>query len=303
MPLMTQESSYTKDDLALVISVFSLMYMLGQFINGYLSDRFSPRLIVGIGLLISVLSNFFLGFTGSMLILTFFMGLNGLGQSSGWSGLLKNMSAWFRHEERGVVMSWWSTCYVIGAFAATLFATYWSTTELFFPELGWKRGFLAPAFLLLIIALVYVLLTRNTPKSAGLPEIVQEDTGSSNASTETNSLDKATAVKMVLRNSAVWITAAMYFLLKMTRYCFLFWLPMYMVEALGYDNGPAGYMSSIYELAGFLGILTAGYLSDKLFNSRRFPVSAVMLYGLAITCLIQPYLATLGPIATGISIG
>ena len=83
----------------------------------------------------------------------------------------------------------------------------------------------------------------------------------------------------------------MYFFLKMTRYAFLWWLPLYMVESAGYAEDEAGYTSVVFELAGFIGIVAAGYVSDKLMNSRRFPVACIMLFGLAVACFVYPSLA------------
>jgi sugar phosphate permease len=90
----------------------------------------------------------------------------------------------------------------------------------------------------------------------------------------------------------------------MTRYSFLFWLPLYMTQHLGYALSDAGYTSSLYELVGFVGAIIAGYASEKLFQSRRFPVGVLMLGGLALASLFQPFLAARGHAynALGISI-
>ena len=61
-----------------------------------------------------------------------------------------------------------------------------------------------------------------------------------------------------------------------------------MTQHLKYSVQDAGYTSSLYELVGFLGAIIAGYASEKLFQSRRFPVGALMLWGLALTALILP---------------
>jgi len=299
MPILTDELGYTKTDFAWVLTGYSLVYMLGQFANGMLSDRFGPRLIVGTGLLIAVLSNVTMGFGSSLLLFTIMMWINGYGQSTGWSGLIKNMATWFKHEERGVIVGWWSTCYVAGGFFATILATYWSTNNTWFAELSWRRGFFMPAILLGIITLVYVIYTRNKPSDAGLNDLEDDDVLEENTSGE---LQKS-ILRTVLSNSAVWATGGMYFFTKMTRYAFLFWLPLYMSEALGYSDSEAGYTSSVFELVGFLGVLIAGYASDKLFQSRRFPVGVIMLLGLAVILLLHPTLSSYGMMFNAISIG
>ena len=178
------EYSLDNSDYAGIIFAYSLVYTIGQFVNGYLSDTFGPRKIVSIGLLLAATVNLFLGMFFSFGILVFLVSLNGYGQSTGWSGLVKNMTPWFRSNERGVVMSWWATCYVIGGFLATVFATYVAFDMEFMAEMGWKRGFIFPSIVLFGIAILYLLFTRNNPKEIGLPVIVEnryEFEGSSKA--------------------------------------------------------------------------------------------------------------------------
>jgi Sugar phosphate permease len=142
MPLMSQEQHYSKTQLANIIFGYSLLYASGQFIFGLMADKFGSRRVVTVGLLTAVLSNFLLGLSTSASMLMVFACLNGAGQSTGWPGLVKNMALWFRHSERGVVMAWWTTNYVVGGFVGTLFATYVVTASWLFPSLGWRRGFL-----------------------------------------------------------------------------------------------------------------------------------------------------------------
>jgi len=297
MPVLSRELHTSKEEFAIVITVYSLMYMIGQFLNGYLSDRHGPRLIVGIGLILSVIANLLMGWMGTVGSFLFLMGLNGLGQSSGWSGLIKNLTPWFKKKERGVVMSFWTTCYVIGGMAATAFATYWLTNQDIWAELTWRRAFLVPSVFLLIISLAYIFLTRNNPADIGLESFEKT------ADTKKGQRKEKEAHLAVIKNSAVWIAAAMYFFVKFTRYAFLFWLPLYLSEALHYSDKQAGYTSIAYEAFGFFGVLAAGFASDYLFKSRRFPISSIMLFGLALVLYLQPHLSPLGIIPTIISIG
>jgi sugar phosphate permease len=202
--------------------------------------------------------------------------VNGLAQSSGWPGLLKIMAAWFSPRERGVVMGWWTTSYVLGSFVATVFAA-WSVSGG-----AWRRGFQLPALLLLAVAAGFVLFTRDRP--AGTPAL-SAHTGSPGALAE---------YRIMIREPVVWATAAAACLVKITRYSFLFWLPLYLTEHLHYRADHAGYLASIYELAGIAGALAGGYASDRLAGSRRYPVISVMMGGLAAACLAQGSLAGLG---------
>ncbi len=295
---METDLGLDNSDYASIIFVYSLIYTIGQFLNGYLSDAFGPRKIVSIGLFLAAIVNFFLGMSFSVGILVFLIALNGYGQSTGWSGLIKNMTPWYRTNERGIVMSWWSTCYVTGGFLATIFATYVAFDMEFMSEFGWKRGFFFPSMVLLTIAFMYLLFTRNNPKSINLPVIIEDkytlgDDGKSN---------NIKLFKILIKNKALWIYSSCYMILKMTRYAFLFWLPIYLEKGLNYDVNDAGYISSVYELIGFFGVILAGYASDKLFNSKRFSTVTIMMIGLALVCLIHPYMVTFGKMGVIISI-
>jgi sugar phosphate permease len=292
------------------IFAYSLMYCIGQFVNGVLSDRFGPRTIVGVGLFLSVITNIFLGFSGTVFVLVLMLcSLNGIGQSTGWSGLVKNMACWFRRKERGVVMAWWGTNYVLGGALATMFATYCIYRMPFFSEYGWRSGFIVPALLLSVIATGYVLFTRNKPSDVGLPDFPEDDDIESDSQSGDSAAGNAvhhtstSIILEILSKPSVWIIALMYFFLKLTRYAFLFWLPIYMAEGLGYSGEEAGYTSSIYELIGFTGALTAGYVSDKIFQSRRFPVGTLFLWGLGVCFFLHPTIASWGHLANAVGIG
>jgi len=303
-----EKIGFDKGYLATIITLYSLFYALGQFSSGVLSDRFGPRRIVGAGLLVSAAANILMGFWANMLIVLMILAcVNGMAQSTGWSGLVKNMANWFRPKERGIVMAWWGTNYVLGGLIATSFTTYCVYDLPFFTELGWQRGFWIPSILLSIVGVSFILITRNKPTEAGIPEIVVEEKISDSARLADSKLsESAKSIKIykeVLANPSVWLIAMMYFFLKLTRYSFLFWLPFYMTEHLGYTGSEAGYTSVVFELVGFMGAIFAGYASDKLFQSRRMPVGAIMLWMLALVFLVHPTLAGWSHFGNAIGIG
>jgi sugar phosphate permease len=66
-------------------------------------------------------------------------------------------------------MAWWGTCYVLGGFLATVFATFAATQMFLMPDLGWRRGFLFPAVILGASAVWFAVAARNSPGEAGVP--------------------------------------------------------------------------------------------------------------------------------------
>src|ERR1043165_2554282 len=114
MPYLHDDFGYTKNDLAIAITGYNLFYMIGQFGNAPVVERFGPRLIVGVGLLVAAFSNFAMGFASSIAAFTVLNVINGYSQATGWPGLVKSMSAWTRLQERGVTMGWWGAEHLVG---------------------------------------------------------------------------------------------------------------------------------------------------------------------------------------------
>ena len=97
MPMVTGEMcdafSWDKSQMGIVFSSLSLMYAVGQFVNGQLADRFGSRLIASLGVLGSVSMNaaiFLLTLCFSpktvnprtiLLLVAFFWGANGFFQA------------------------------------------------------------------------------------------------------------------------------------------------------------------------------------------------------------------------------
>jgi sugar phosphate permease len=297
LPLLNNVSGLRSIDLANIVFGYSLLYAIGQFGCGLLSDRIGAKRVVSAGLFLAAGSNFMMGAHASLIWLLFFACLNGAAQSTGWSGLVKTMAAWFRSENRGIVMAWWTTNYVLGGFLGTAFATWAVVQTWLLPEFGWRRGFLFPALLLLAIAVLFLMGAKDTPDAADLPSGVEHD-GIAISAVRTD----WGGVAALLRKPSLWVVSTSYFFLTLCRYALMFWLPLYMVTRLKYSLQASGYVSSLYELVGILGAVAAGYISDCFSQSRRAPVAVIMLCGFGIILLCEPALSSFGIVGTAIAI-
>lgn len=263
MPFLKTERGYSSQDLAHVLFVFSLVYAVGQFVMGWLVDRLGSRLVVSAGAIVSAASS---AVTGTAMPLTLLQGTNGLAQSAGWPGVLKMSGEWFPQKNRAVIMAWWSTHMVLGGFMGSVLAARAA-------EGHWRRAAWIPAVCLTAIGALFALVSRDRYGRLKVPPTKQDS---------------------VILNPTLVSISVMYFCVKLTRYAFLFWLPLYMTENLRYRPVEAGYASSVFELIGFLGVLLAGYLSERAADGARFPVAGLMMFVLALLCAVYPHLSGLG---------
>jgi OPA family sugar phosphate sensor protein UhpC-like MFS transporter len=257
-----------------------LAYALGQFAWGVFGDRFGSRVVVLIGMCGSILVSTAMGMSSTIVVLGAFFALQGLFQSSGWAPLTKNVSCFFSQRERGTVMGFWFTNYAIGGFIASPFAGHFAQMY------GWRCAFLAPAAALLLIWVLFYLFQRNRPEDVGLPPI-EEYHGEPEAKLESRTASGAKGdsswivVAEVLRTPMVLLLSAVYFLFKPTRYAILAWGPLYLNNRLGTNLLESGALSALFELAGPVSILVGGVISDRVFKSKRMPLSIICMLLLA----------------------
>lgn len=267
----------TKGEMAWIEGANSVAYALGQFLFGSLGDKFGPRKIILIGMLASVTTAIAMGYANSVLAMGVLFGIQGLCQSSGWAPLAKNVSEFFTQRERGTIMGFWCTNYAIGGFIASTLAGVAAQ------KFGWRFAFFVPAGGLLIIWVLFLLFQRNRPEDVGLPSIEQyhaEPEAVLDAS-ETPAEEPEGSWKVVgevLRNRMVWLLAAVYFLIKPTRYLIFAWSPLYINELLGTGTASSGLLGSMFDLAGPAGTLAGGVISDRLFKSKRMPICVIALF-------------------------
>ena len=62
MPGLTAEYGITNTSFGIVIAIGSLIYGLSRFVNGFIVERVSTKVFMGIGLLLCALSNLGFGF-------------------------------------------------------------------------------------------------------------------------------------------------------------------------------------------------------------------------------------------------
>jgi OPA family sugar phosphate sensor protein UhpC-like MFS transporter len=270
----------TKADMSWIDGANSVAYAAGQFLWGPLGDKFGPRVVVLTGMLASVTVAVAMGFSSTVLVMGALFAIQGLCQSSGWAPLTKNVGEFFSRRERGSVMGFWCTNYALGGFAASTLAG-WAAQQF-----GWRYAFFVPAGGLLLIWVLFLLLQRNRPEDAGLPSIERyhgetEDVVDARETPEEEPEGSWKIVAEVARNKMVWLLAAVYFVIKPTRYLMLYWSPVYVNELLGTGTATSGFLGSLFDLAGPIGSLAGGFLSDRVFKSKRMPACVIALFLLA----------------------
>ncbi|NUN16371.1 MAG: MFS transporter [Myxococcales bacterium] len=276
--------------LGLIDTVYLVAYAIGQFVNGALGDRFGARRLLGFGMLGSAGLAVICGSTSLAGVFVAAFAANGLFQATGWPNNVKAMAWWFGSRSRGWVMGVWSTCYQFGGLIATALATW------LLVQFGWRYAFFGPAIWVAAVGAILLFFLVEKPQDRGLPPTDPEATHRPGTPGGTEQRFFA-----ILKLPTVWFLGSAYAGLKLIRYSILMWLPYYLINALHYDEGTAGYLSVSFEVGGIVGAVVTGWVSDRWFPARRALLAAPMIFGLALALLLYRNVGEIGIWANGLS--
>lgn len=281
MPSMAEEFGYTKVQLGWVITSLSVVYGVGKFLNGYLSDRSNARYFISFGLFGSAVINLFMGFGSSITYFCVLWAINGWVQSMGAPPVARMLTHWFAPKELGTKWSIWSCSHQVGSAVIAVLAGW------LVMNYGWRQAFTVPAMIAALISAFLVNRVRDNPSRVGLPavELYKNDTISQDDN-DKNRINFAEVVELVFKNKFVWYVSLANLFLYIPRMGVLNWAPTFLREFKGVSIGIAGLQHAGFDVAGLVGGIAAGYFSDKIFNGRRGPVATIYLLLLSLSFLL-----------------
>ena len=284
LPLMERDLHLPKADLGKILTFHDIVYGISKFLNGMLGDRSNARYFMALGLLMSAVTNVFFGMNSTLGVLIAFWVLNGWFQGMGFPPCARVLSHWFSPRERGTFWGLWNTSHQVGLAAILVLAGYLGEW------LGWRWIFYVPAAIAGAVALLVVERLRDTPASVGLPPVEvysgekpHHPEGAHQEAHQSREEFWGFLVRHVFKNPYIWCACISNFFIYVVRYGFVNWAPSYL-QSRQISLAGAGWMMAGFEVAGLLGSLVAGWLTDRFFGSRRGPVC--LLYMLATTACI-----------------
>lgn len=266
---LIDEGILTKDQLGLMGSGLFFVYAFGKFSNGFLADYANIRKFMSFGLLISAMINIVLGLSENAYLFIILWALNGWFQSMGSAPSCVSIFQWFEVTRRGTVYSIWAGSHNIGE-GITFVIT--SVVVSFF---GWRAGFISPGVLSLVMVIFMYRYLKDRPAVYGLPE-PNEMFGLSHHEEPPKKVSFVDQM-FVLKSPTVWIIALSCAMMYVSRYAINSWAILFLQEVKGYTLIEAGAAMSFYPMAGLVGAVVAGGMSDKLFKSHR-PLTST-IYG------------------------
>lgn len=141
---------------------------------------------------------------------------------------------------------------------------------------AWRWCFWIPA-LIAAAGVIFILVTlRDTPSSVGLPEL--PDTKTELDGSDTGENYRKFVIRKVFKNPVVWVIATTALMLYIVRFAVLDWGPKLLQQGENkLSPSLAGWTIGIFEIAGCLGMISAGWITDHVFKGKGQRVCVIEL--------------------------
>ncbi|WP_210509969.1 MFS transporter [Pantoea ananatis] len=261
------EFGFSQTEMGLLLSAFLWPYALANLPAGWLVDKLGPKKMFSwaLGLwsgftVLTAFANSYSYFYGLRMLL-------GVSESPFFTSGIKITHRWFGDSERGLPTAIINT----GSQIANAIAPPILTVLLL--TLGWRGMFVAIGVMGLPLLLAWWKFYRDPNARedallhAGQPSVVvPQEKGE-------------VRWRALFRHSTTWFMVIGNFSIMFTIWVYLTWLPGYLEKSLGFSLKATGWIASIPFLAGILGVLVGGMLSDNLvrrgvraITSRKVPI-------------------------------
>ncbi len=155
---------------------------------------------------------------------------------------------------------------------------------------AWKWTFIIPGIIAAVGVVITAAILRDTPKSVGLPELSESGDSNKTENREESQAEISAFIREhVWKNPVIWALAVADFFVYVIRFAVLDWGPTFLREHCGMTAEWAAMTVIIFEIFGVVGMLLAGWISDKLFGGRAART--------CLLCMVGTLLAILGFIA------
>ncbi len=267
-----------------ILASLKIAYGVGQLINGQLSERISPRVMLAIGMFGSAALNVAFGLGTGFYFLLFVWATNGFCQALGWTPCVRVAANWVPVARRGHAIGVIGTGYQI-----TLGLTYLIAGTAA-AHLGWRGALYVPAALLCLAGIFMLVFLRDSPQD-GPQQFVDHRPVASQ-----QKLAFAETLYWTLFNPTLWLLGVTLLLVNACRYGYLDWGVTHLVETRDMAVDKAVLQYFVIAIGAAAGSYLAGWATDRFFGSRRAPVICILLTCLGLLSMIYGPAVRRGPL-------
>ena len=261
---LVRDFQTTAGVLGLLGSIYFYCYAGMQFPAGLLSDSIGPRKTVAVFLLVASVGSIVFGLAPGLSMAFVGRILVGFGVSMVFIPTMKILSQWFRPGEFASMAGILNAVGGLGVIGAT-----WALAQMA-GRWGWRLSFQFIGICTLIIVGLAWWIIRDRPQDKGWPPVASLDAEDSGEAPQVRQIPLWEGARQVVSQKYFWPVAIWFFF-----DCGIFfgfgglWGGPYLMHVYGLSKAEAGMVLSMIAWGMIVGSPLLGFLSDKIFKSRK----------------------------------
>jgi MFS transporter, ACS family, hexuronate transporter len=263
-PLISRDLHLDPAQLGIVFSSFFVGYALFCFVGGYASDRFGPKKVLSISMLVWSL---FCGLTAGVFSIASLLVVRvifGMGEGPYCANINKLVSNWFSRKDQATAIGVANSGQSFGAALAGPIVGFIAVSA------GWRMSFVIIAAVGVLWVLAWMAWAKDKPEVApesGLDARQERaEMQPRAASGVAGTTGAAEPLRVYLLRPAILATAFAFFGYAYILYFFLSWFPSYLTMAHHLSIQKMSVVSVIPWLVGTTGLVAGGFVCDWIYR-------------------------------------
>lgn len=288
-PEVSKDIGATKEDYALLVTIFMIAYAFGQSLFGRVFDAIGTRLGFTVSIFFWSLSIAAHALVRSMPLLVVLRAALGISEAGNWPGAAKANALWFPSRERALAQGIFNAGASLGGIVSA------PLVALLFVQFGWQGTFLLVGVLGFIWLVPWLWFYKADPD--GHPGLsTAERTHILTGRTEAGQGDdRRIPIGELLRHRQAWGVILARFFLDPVWWLFVSWLPIYLAETFGFDVQQIGLFAWVPFVGAMLGSLFGGWLAGRIIGKGgSIHKARTLTIGLGCAIMLPALLLTTG---------
>jgi sugar phosphate permease len=276
-PFIEREFGFSTITMGWVLFCYSIAYAAFQIPGGWFGDKVGPRLAMTCVVIWWSVFTALTSLTWSAASMGVCLFLIGMGEAGAFPIANRALSRWMLPSERAVAQGATHAGSRLGSTLTPIMVV----ALVGLTALSWRLPFLLFALVGIAWALLWHRFYRNAPAEHRSVNVAELDRINRGLGTFAKG-KRRVPWGQILSTPQMWVLGALYFCYAYDIGVFLSWFPKYLNAARGIELKTMGVYASIPFLAGLLGDLTGGFVSDEILKrtgNLRFARRAVSVFG------------------------
>ena len=261
-PLLKQEMGLSDVQLGIVGAAFMWVYAGFGAIAGIVGDRFQRKTLIIGGLIFWSLVTIGTALSTDYIHLVICRALEGFGEAFYFPASMSLLSDYHSKETRSKAMSFHQSSVYAGTIAGGTVAGFMGQYY------GWHTSFYLFGGLGVLLGVVLLGFLKEPVR--GQAEVHEEIEDGSHVLLDLKQGNIFDSIKQVFKQPMVWILVAVFVGANFVASIFLTWMPSFLYNKFNMSLSMAGLNATFYlQMASVLGVISGGFLADKLVKTYR----------------------------------